>query len=330
MKKEKKKTTTQKKRSDAERKTELNDLGLEPPKIYRDTTAYKKQQDLAKRSRERKNAPKNAPKKKTQRKAEEDNLTRTERRELQSKKRKRKNAIRKLFTWFIIAVTILGVGVVLSLTVFFKISAVNVEGNERYSTEEILSQCTIDVGENLFMSDTKNAKEMLERNLPYIYNAEIKRKLPDKIVINITEVEPAYYITNEDGTFILLDDNFKVLETAGETSSGMEIKDAEYGELNIGHRIEFTDENVADCLAQLAGIIKEKGFDKFTAISSTGLNNNYLVYDGRITFKLGTMQDLEKKIFQGLATCEELDETSPNVEGEITLNGGKQIYFTEK
>ncbi len=39
---------------------------------------------------------------------------------------------------------------------------------------------------------------------------------------------------------------------------------------------------------------------------------------------------LSKKIYQGLAACKQLNESNPNAKGIMTINGGKQIYFTEK
>ncbi len=326
MKKDTKKTKSPKTKPERSQKSDFDDLGLEPPKIYKDTQAYKKQQErLAKERRE------NKSKRRNERKAQQENLTRNERRAIETKKRKKKNLVHKIITWFIICVLLAGVGIVLSLTVFFKIGDISVEGNERYLTEEILSQCSIDIGENLFMSDTNNAKRLLEKNLPYIYNAEVKRKLPDKIIITVEETQPIYYILNSDEeTYTLLDDNFKVLESASENTGKMEITLAEIASAVPGEKIEFADENVSSSLDILAGTIRDNGFTEFTGISSEGLNNNYVIYDSRITFKLGTTQDLEKKMYQGLTTCKELDETSPNVEGELTISGGKQIYFTEK
>ena len=55
-----------------------------------------------------------------------------------------------------------------------------------------------------------------------------------------------------------------------------------------------------------------------------------MVYENRIEFKLGTCDDLENKIYQGLTACEELKQSNPNAEGTMTITGGKSLYFTEK
>ncbi len=307
-----------KKNSKAENSNNKNnfaDLGIEPPKIYRE--AQKSVIARQEQSRVKKSTDKQS-------------ISRSEKRELDNKKRKKRNTLRRALIWLIALITFAAVGTVLSLTVFFNITEITVSGNERYGTDEILSQCSVDVGENLFLADIKGAKEMLERNLPYIYSAQIKRSLPYKIEINIIEAQPAYCIKNEDKTYILLDDNFKVLETNAKKASGIVILKAETGSAVAGNVIEFADEEISTCLENMAAVIKNNAFTEITAIYSLAYDDNYVVYDKRITFKLGSCDDIENKIYKGLASCEQLNESSPNVSGTMDISGGKSIYFTEK
>lgn len=288
----------------------LGDLGLEPPKIYRE--------------------PQRNSLSPNQRSAKNTNLTRNEKRAKQTKKRKKRNKLRKILVWICVILFVAAVAVVLSLTVFFHINNVTVKGNEKYTTEEILAQCTIDKGENLFMADTDSAAERLEQTLPYIYDAQIKRKLPDTIEIKITDAKAEYSIKNKDKTYILLDDNFKVLELNAEKAQGIRISKAEIKTAVAGTKIEFKNTDVGECLETLALAVKENDFDEITSIYSNNISDNYVVYDGRIKFKFGNCDDVQKKIYQGLAACEQLNESSPNVKGTMTISGDKSIYFTEE
>lgn len=290
--------------------TNLVDLGLEPPKVYRDSQKKIVSSDTRQRKKKQ--------------------LSRNEKRQKDTKRRKKRNKLRKFFIWLSVAIVIAAVGVVLSLTAFFGIENIKVSGNSRYTEEEILNQCIINTGENLFLADTKSASEMLELNLPYIYTAEIKRKLPSTIELVITEAEPSYYIENKDKTFILLDDNFKVLETGAEKGSGIAVKKAKVTEASAGRQIVFEDGDTGECLKKLSQAVRDNYIDEITAIYSNNISDNYVVYDNRIEFKLGTCDDLEHKIYQGLASCKQLNESNPNAKGVMTINGGKQIYFTEK
>lgn len=293
--------------------TSLNDLGLEPPKIYREAQQRKLSENGGSAARRSSN-----------------HLTRNQRRAQETKKRKKRNRMRKAFIWIGVLLFVAALGTVLSLTVFFPINSINVAGNKIYSAEEILTACTIDKGENLFMSDTAKAKQTIEEVLPYIYNAEIRRKLPNTIEINVTEAKASYSIRNKDKTYILLDDRFKVLETAAEKAGGVRISKADIKSAVPGHKIEFSDKNTGACLEQLAAVVKTNEFTEITSIYSNNLSDNYVIYDGRIKFKLGNCDDLENKIYRGLAACEQLNESSPNVKGTMTITSDKSVYFTEE
>lgn len=319
MKKSQRKKTTKENRISArDSEHNLYDLGIEPPKIYRES---QRSEYAADNSTSRKSARKN--------KMERQNLTRAEKRHKDNKKRKKRNTFRKIMIWFAAIIAFAAVGTVLSLTVFFHIDTISVSGNEIYSKDEILAQCPIEIGENLFLSDTKNAKEMLEQNLPYIYNAEITRKLPYTIQIKITEATPQYSI-KQDKTYILLDDNFKVLENNAEIAQGILISKAEISSAQPGSEIVFKDSDIGECLKQLAAVVNDNDFSEITSIYSNSIRDNYVVYENRIAFKLGTCDNLENKIYQGLTACEELNQSNPNAEGTMTITGGKSLYFTEK
>lgn len=297
-------------RSDAD----LGDFGLEPPKRYREAP---ERSTLEKRKKSR-----------FSQKAEPE-VSRNEKRTRETKKRKKRNRLRKFLIWFAVAVLLAAIGIVLSLTVFFKIESITVKGNERYSADEVLMQCAVNKGENLFTADIDTAEEMIEKNLPYIYIADIHRKFPSELEIKLTEATPYYHI-KKDKKYILLDDRLKVLELEAEKPQGITISKAEIKSATAGLQIEFNDAAVGDCLKQLSQVIRENELSEITAIYSNAENDNYAVYNGRIELRLGSCTDLENKIFQGMAACEKLNETSPNAEGVMTVNGGKQIYFTEK
>lgn len=317
MKKSQKKSSPRKKKPSAKQDDyNLIDLGIEPPKIYRESQKSAYSDDRS--SYQRKSG------------SSKQNLTRAEKRQKDNKKRKKRNTFRKIIIWMTVVIAFISVGAVLSLTVFFHIDTINVSGNKLYDKDEILAQCTIDIGENLFLSDTQTAKEMLEQNLPYIYNAEIKRKLPYTIEIKVTEATPAYSIKNKDKTFILLDDNFKVLENKAKKAQGITISKAEIENANPGHCIAFKNADIGNCLKKLSDVVKENRFEEITSIYCNNISDNYVVYDNRIEFKLGNCDNLETKIYQGLTACEKLNQTSPNAKGVMTVNGGKSIYFTEK
>lgn len=296
---------------------ELGSFGLEPPKIYRN-----EQRDKLNYDDKVKKARKNNSR-----------INSTEQmRSNQNKKRKQKNLTRKILFVFILVLSIAVVLTVLSLTVLFKIDTIKISGNEKYSQQEISLHLDIEKDKNLLLTDVDKASETLEEELPYIYKAEIKRKLPSTINVKITEVNRIYAIKNKDKTYTLFDDNLKVLELNIEKKpeNCIIIRKAVPENIVAGKTADFSDEQLKKDLLALTKEISKLKLDDATAIYSTDINNNYIVYDNRITFKLGSADNLEEKIYLALTATEKLNETNPQAEGEMTVSGDKQVYFTEK
>ena len=257
-------------------------------------------------------------------------MTRLERRQRESNKRKKKNKARKVMSWIGAVLIIIAIGTVLCLTVFFQINTISASGSKIYSSDKILSQCIIQKGKNLFTVNTDEAALRIEENLPYVYKAEIKRKLPDTIEIKVTYAKVAYSLLCEDNTYILLDNNFKVLEKGAQMATGIIINKTDVKSAKPGRKIQFKNSDVGTCLERMANCIKENNFTEITSIYSKNISDNYVVYDNRITFKLGNSKDLDTKIMKGLAACDKLNTSSPNATGTMTVSTDKSIYFTEE
>ena len=315
MREKSKKNQTKKntqKRNVSNYEADFTDLGIEPPKIYRQSQQRNNQTQKTKKN-----------------KSKTDNLTKNERRKKETKKRKKKVKLRKTFKWIIVLLLIAAIGVAICISVF-KVSNITASGSKIYSSDKILSQCIIEKGDNLITIDTESAQKRIEQNLPYVYKAQISRKLPDTVVISVTDAKPAYSLRCKDKTYILLDNNFKVLEKGAQMPSGIIIKPTDVKTAKPGYKIKFKNEDVGSCIEQLATCVKNNNYTEITTIYSKNISDNYVVYDNRITFKLGNCDNLDNKILKGLAACDKLNESNPNATGVMTITSDKSIYFTEK
>lgn len=311
---------------------ELGSFNLEPPKIYRKEQekrlTYKQDNSRSKNTNGKKTSSKGKNKKGT---SVKQNKTTQQKRKEENQKRKKKILLRKILFSVGVVLLILAVFVVLSLTVLFKIDTITITGNSKYTTQQIESVLPIEKNKNLFLTDTSSAEEKLESSLPYIYNAEIDRKLPSTITVKVTETDNIYAIKNKDKTYLLLDNNLKVLESASakKPKNAVDIKKATVSNAVEGNTAEFTDKQVSKDLLALTDAINKLELTEATAIYSDDINNNFIVYENRIVFKLGSCDDLENKLYSALAAVEKLNETNPQAEGEMTVTGDKQVYFTE-
>lgn len=295
---------------------EIGSFGLEPPKHYRPEQRTVQANNIAKRKA---TANKNAK------------LTNEQKHSLNAKKRKKMKKIRRVASYVFIAVCLIVAALVALIAFGFKIDTVKIENNKKYSNEQIMSVLPIEKEKSLFFIDTDKAAQKLEKSLPYIYDVQIKRKLPSTVIVTVAEPEYIFYIKNADTSYTLLDDNFKVLEAniKSKPKNSIEIKKAALEYCTLGEEAKFSDEKIQKNVLELTKAVKGYKLDEITAVYSEGITANYLVYDGRLTIKIGETDDLENKIFASLTAIEKLNDSNPSAEGIITSTGGKQVYFTE-
>lgn len=300
-------------------------FGLEPPKKYRpDQVLPGRDNDLrrnsavVKRGRKKSAAP------------SRDNKHLSK--EAQIKARKKRNKLRRALSVIGVLLAVAVVVCVLSLTVFFKIDSISITGSKKYSQQEIIAVLPFEKNDNLFLINKDECAERIEKNLPYIYSVEISRKLPSTVVIKVTQANRLFAVKNSDKTYTVLDDNLKVLEKSSRKcpSGAIRIKKATLKSAVTGEKAEFSQKHTNKCIPAMIDVIKDMRLDEATGIYSDGSDSNYVVYDSRITIKLGAVSGMEDKLYAALTAIEKLNSTNPTAKGEIASYGGKQVYFTEK
>ena len=99
----------------------------------------------------------------------------------------------------------------LALALFFKIETIRVNGNSRYTQEEVLSASGITAGDNMFFLNKFRAAETITAALPYVETVQIRRQIPTTLQINVTEcMSPA--AIKQDGKVWLISGGGKIID----------------------------------------------------------------------------------------------------------------------
>ena len=102
------------------------------------------------------------------------------------------------------------VSVIFVMSVFFRVSDIQVRGNTHYTDEEIIRAIDIEEGDNLFFFDRFAALSRVFAKLPYIDEVSVERSLPNRVIITVSESQAlAYIVLGEENWTI--DHNCKVL-----------------------------------------------------------------------------------------------------------------------
>ncbi|MDD6808221.1 MAG: FtsQ-type POTRA domain-containing protein [Oscillospiraceae bacterium] len=131
--------------------------------------------------------------------------------------RQRQQKRRRTIFYFTLCVIVLAIGIALSLTVFFNVKKVVVEGNSMYSDSEIISASGVTSGENMFLMDKDAVRTNITEKLPFVGKVELSNKFPDKLVITVTDTSIKCAV-EYNSEYVLIDEDGKVLGTAGKLS----------------------------------------------------------------------------------------------------------------
>lgn len=263
------------------------------------------------------------PKKKTS-----ESLSRDEVRSINKKKVKRRRKAKRVAFLIALATIIMSVGVVLVLSVFFKINTISIKGDRVYSDQQIIAKSGVEIGDNLFRVNEEKLGESLSKSLPYIHTITLERQLPDTLVITVKATREVaafqfgtgFILVNADGK--VLDRNAAMLRDNVAVVTGAALKGAPEGERIIVGSEQETDDFVA-LLKSIAG----SGIKNVTEINLTDTGEYELKYDGRITVKLGSIENIDIKLKRAVAALEKEDEINIYSEGVLDLKTEPYVYF---
>lgn len=244
------------------------------------------------------------------------------------KRRPRRKKRRMWLFYIIMLLVVLGVGVALSLTVLFKIDTIVVTGDTRYDKEEIIALSGIEKGQNLFLCKASDGSAAIEQAMPYIESAQINRKIPSKIEIHITEAV-ASGVIETDGKYVLISSGGKILEYVEKPVEGLPIiKGISLKSTELAASVEYSDDDTQRILQE---ITESTTRNEITEISEIDLSNPLsptLLYDNRVTLKLGLPSDIDYKLRTAVVILREKigKEERGVLDLSLTVDDNKSVF----
>lgn len=226
-----------------------------------------------------------------------------------------------------LTVVILTVGIVLCLTVFFKIANIEVTGDEIYNAEQIIEASGITVGENMFLTSAKNAAAAIEKDLPYVEKAEIKRSLSCTVTITVTKATAAAALADGDA-YILLNASGKVLED-GVVALSDDILVLEAGAVSSavpGELVIFENESAASDFVSVFAALQNGGVTGLTQLDVRDRLQITATYQNRIVLKLGEAASVANKTDFIKATLDRCEQNTPGFKGSIDFSIDKKAF----
>lgn len=241
------------------------------------------------------------------------------------KKRRRKI----LAVYSSMVLIILLIATFLCLTVFFKIDSVSVEGETRYSIEDIVKASGISTGTNLLLCDTDSGIDVIKKEFPYIENVAIRKNPFNSVTIFVEEAKPATAVET-NGKFYILSANGKIIEILDSNKYNVPlIKGAELEKTELSATIEYKLEGMNDIINEITETLKSNEISNVSTIDVTNPSNIKLSYDKRLTIIIGMPENIDYKIKTAkILINEKLEKDSKGtVDVSMCAEGGKYSYY---
>ncbi len=213
------------------------------------------------------------------------------------RRHRRRRKKRLTLYYILILMFVLVAGIILSVTVFFNIKEIRVEGDLPYSAAEIIEKSKVQTGDNLFRISVGKVKSSIQDALPYVEEVKVRRDLRGVLILTVQQAVP-YMNLEYDGTYMLLSEKGRILESGASTpyQDKMVVSGVTPSATNVGAYISFEDEQTA-LMQNILRTLQNVELTDVDHIDLTDRASIKLSYDnGRIQIRLGTENDMEHKL----------------------------------
>lgn len=222
---------------------------------------------------------------------------------------------------------------VLMLTPVFDINEISVKGNSVIKTEDIIRNSGIVKGVNIFGISIGESEQNI-KEIGYVEQVKIKRRLPGRIEIEIVEAagvacvaaKNGYVVINAEGRCIEFLD-FEKVSSDKDLISGNNriplIKGLKNVKYKIGKKITTSEKHRLETLIScLKAFSKHSFIFDMTEINVSNLSGITFKYNGgKLDVKMGDAENLEYKMEVFGAV---LNKIGKNAEGYVDLK--RQVY----
>lgn len=230
------------------------------------------------------------------------------------KKHKRNYTLYYILLFLFLIIT----GTVLSLTVFFNIETITVQGSKIYTSADVLPVLGVKEGDNLLRIRTGKMEEELLQMLPQADQVEINREFPSGLVVNIADGNPSAQIES-DGKYYTISQSGRILEQNdhAQSGNGVVIVGVPLEKAIVGDYVQDVLERnwqEASALAEeqeedppeksmaienleiLFSALEKAQFSEINAVDVSDEINVIIYWQNRIEIKLGSFSELDYKL----------------------------------
>lgn len=235
------------------------------------------------------------------------------------------------FLYKLLSVLLICMAIILALTLFFRVDTIEINGELRYTEDQIRQAAGVKPGDNLYLLNKNDVAARIVEALPYIENVHPYRRLPNTLIIDVTECGRPMAVSQEDGVW-LISPHGKVVGR-GEASDA-----ADYGSItgctllapSIGTPIALATEyrtQQTSLIDLLTALEKAEMLEEVDSVHLDDLGCLSMDYGGRFTVRMAYSADYDWEL-QKLSKALSKDAIQSNMTGTFDLlSDSENVYF---
>ncbi len=213
--------------------------------------------------------------------------------------RRRRFKVRwRLYTFIMVGAFVLLLAGYLLYAYVLVVDSIEVTGTGRYAAEDIIAVSGISPGDKLFSPsiDKDAAEAAIIDRFPYIKSVNVRRAIPDRIVLELEEEEPVF-VSEMLGRFYLLSAGLRVLEISESAPEGdyIVLKLPSLRSAVGGKKLEFNGDMTGVAERAVEAVLSERLREGTTSLDLTDRFNISVSYGGRFRIVFGVVSDIEIK-----------------------------------
>ena len=222
---------------------------------------------------------------------------------------------------------------VLAMSVFFRVEHIQVSGLKQYTAWDISQASGIKQGDSLFSLGLPGAAARI-KELNYVKDVRIGIRLPNMVIIDITEVRVTYAVRAQDNQWWLLDSSGRIIEKSaqeepddctkilgvrlqnpkvGEQAVALEVASPEVDEEGNTIPVTVTEAHRLTVALNIADYLESNGIiGQAQSIDVNDLGDIQFWYGQQYQAKLGDEQQLSHKVSLIKGAIDKLSQESHN------------------
>lgn len=231
------------------------------------------------------------------------------------------------FLYKLLSTLVICGAIIAALTLFFRVDNIVVTGQQRYTAAEVAEATGVELGDNLYLLNKNRVANNILEKLPYIEYIHPYRRLPDTLVIEITECGTPLAVVQDGSAWLISpsgDPGGKIVDQKDASAA------ADYGIIDgcqllaptVGTPMALATEyaNQQTSLLALMKALHEAGMiEQVDAIHLDDLSVLSMDYAGRFTVQLSYGADYAQKLKALRQILEESGAIQDNMTGTFDM-----------